>query len=245
MTIAADYPLLDVIWTMIVFFGFVIWLWILFAIFVDIFRRHELSGWGKAGWTVLIVFLPLLGVLIYLIADGKGMAERRAQDIQASQHQFDQHIRTVAGGPASQIREAKELLDSGAITQAEFDQIKSSALSGQGGGVPAAPGCYKCGRILGPAEYPRLLLCELLFRQHALVLQLGQLLELGVGIAARRGGGLLRRCLLCRRVGVAHALDGRVLGALVGPLPGLAPAHAVRDGGCGPGHDGGTSHAAQ
>jgi hypothetical protein len=140
MTIAADYPLLDVIWTMIVFFGFVIWLWILFAVFVDIFRRHELSGWGKAGWTVLIVFLPLLGVLIYLIADGKGMAERRAQDIQTSQHQFDQHIRTVAGGPASQIREAKELLDSGVITQAEFDQIKSSALSGQGGGVPGAGG---------------------------------------------------------------------------------------------------------
>jgi Phospholipase_D-nuclease N-terminal len=138
MTIAADYPLLNIIWTMIVFFAFVIWVWILFAVLLDVFRRHDLSGWGKAGWTTLIVFLPMLGVLIYLIAHGKDMAERRAQDVQASQSQFDQHIRTVAGGPASQIKEAKELLDTGAITQGEFDQIKRSALSGDGGGVPAA-----------------------------------------------------------------------------------------------------------
>jgi Phospholipase_D-nuclease N-terminal len=136
MTIAADYPLLNIIWTLFVFFGLVIWIWMLFAVLVDVFRRDDISGWGKAGWCVLVIFLPLLGVLIYLIADGKGMAERRASDIQDSQAQLDQHIRTVAGGPASQIKEAKELLDQGTITQGEFDQIKRSALGGDGAATP-------------------------------------------------------------------------------------------------------------
>ena len=136
MTIAADYPLLNIIWTMIVFFGFVIWIWMLFAVLVDVFRRHDTSGWAKAGWCVLIIVLPFVGVFAYLIAHGKDMAERRAQDVQTSQAQFDQHIRTVAGGPASQIREAKDLLDQGVITQAEFDQMKRSALAGNGAATP-------------------------------------------------------------------------------------------------------------
>jgi hypothetical protein len=135
MTIAADYPLLNIIWTMIVFFAFVIWIWMLFAVLVDVFRDDS-SGWVKAGWCVFIIFIPFIGVLTYLIVHGKDMAERRANDIQTSQAQFDQHIRTVAGGPASQIKEAKELLDQGAITQAEFDQIKRSALAGDGAGAP-------------------------------------------------------------------------------------------------------------
>jgi putative oligomerization/nucleic acid binding protein/phospholipase D-like protein len=135
MTIAADYPLLNIIWTMIVFFAFVIWIWMLFAVLVDVFR-DDTSGWVKAGWCVLIIFLPFVGVFTYLIVHGKDMAERRAQDVQTSQAQFDQHIRTVAGGPASQIKEAKELLDQGAITQAEFDQLKQSALSGGTASTP-------------------------------------------------------------------------------------------------------------
>jgi hypothetical protein len=143
MTIAADYPLANVIWTMVVFFAFVIWLWTLFAVLLDVFRRHDLSGWGKAGWTLLIIVAPFLGVLVYLIAQGKHMAERRAADMQMSQSQFDQHIRSVASGgggagAASQIKEAKGLLDSGVITQAEFDQIKRQALSGESG-APATP----------------------------------------------------------------------------------------------------------
>jgi Phospholipase_D-nuclease N-terminal/Short C-terminal domain len=136
MTVAADYPLLNIIWTMIVFFGFVIWIYLLFTVLVDVFRRNDISGWAKAGWCVLVIFLPLLGVLIYLIAHGTDMAERRAQDVQDAQSQFDQHIRTVAGGPAAQIRDAKKLLDEGVITQAEFDQLKQSALSGQASGTP-------------------------------------------------------------------------------------------------------------
>jgi hypothetical protein len=132
MVVAADYPLMDVIWSMFVFFAFVIWIWMLFTIFADIFRRHDLSGWGKAGWSALIIFLPFVGVLAYLIAQGKHMAERRAEDIRTSQAQFDTHIRTVAGGGGgrvAEIKQAKELLDSGVITQAEFDQIKSAALA--------------------------------------------------------------------------------------------------------------------
>jgi hypothetical protein len=133
MVVAADYPLLNIIWTMFVFFAFVIWIWMLFVIFADIFRRNDISGWGKAGWSVLIIFLPFVGVLSYLIAQGKHMAERRAQDMEQAQSQFDQHIRSVAGGGggrASEIAQAKELLDSGAITQAEYEKIKQSVLEG-------------------------------------------------------------------------------------------------------------------
>src|SRR3954463_16278941 len=121
MVIGADYPLLDVIWTMLVFFGFVVWIWTLFMVFADLFRRDDVGGWGKAGWTLFVIVLPLVGVLAYLIAEGKGRAERRTKDIPSSQAQFDQHIRTVAGGPAAEISQAKALLDSGAITPQEFE----------------------------------------------------------------------------------------------------------------------------
>jgi hypothetical protein len=133
MVVAADYPLMDVIWSMFVFFAFVIWIWMLFTIFADIFRRHDIGGWGKAGWSALIIFLPFVGVLSYLIAQGKHMAERRSQDMQQAQSDFDRHIRSVAGGGggrASEISQAKELLDSGAITPAEYEQLKQQVLSG-------------------------------------------------------------------------------------------------------------------
>src|SRR3954454_20186242 len=128
MVIGADYPLLDVIWTMLVFFGFVVWIWTLFMVFADLFRRDDLGGWGKAGWTLFVLVLPLVGVLAYLIAEGKNMAQRRVEDVQTSQAQFDQHIRTVAGGPAAEIKEAKQLLDNGTITPQEFEQIKARPL---------------------------------------------------------------------------------------------------------------------
>ena len=137
MVIGADYPLANIIWTMLVFFGFVIWIWTLFMVFADLFSRHDVGGWGKAGWTLFVIVLPLLGVLVYLIAEGKGMAQRRAKDIETSQAQFDQHIRTVAGGPAAEINQAKALLDSGAITPQEFEQLKAKALANDG--APATP----------------------------------------------------------------------------------------------------------
>jgi Phospholipase_D-nuclease N-terminal/Short C-terminal domain len=131
MTIAADYPFLDIVGTMLVFFAWVIWFWLLITVFADLFRRHDVSGWGKAGWTALVVFLPYLGVFIYLIAQGGHMAERRAAEAQAGRAAFDEYVRDVAAdrGPSDQIAKAKRLLDEGAIDQAEFAQLKRAALS--------------------------------------------------------------------------------------------------------------------
>jgi Short C-terminal domain/Phospholipase_D-nuclease N-terminal len=131
MVLASDYPFLDVLWTMLVFFAWVIWFWLLITVFADLFRRHDISGWGKAGWILLCVVLPYVGVLIYLIAEGKHMAERGAKQAQTSQAEFDRYVRETAGksGPTDEIARAKELLDRGAISQAEFDQIKQKALA--------------------------------------------------------------------------------------------------------------------
>jgi hypothetical protein len=127
--IAADYPFLDVMWTMLVFFAWVIWFWLLITVFADVFRRHDISGWTKAAWTVFVIFLPFLGVLVYLIAESKGMAERNMQSARAAQAQTDDYIRSVAGGPAEQIAKAKQLLDSGAIDAQEYESLKQKALT--------------------------------------------------------------------------------------------------------------------
>jgi hypothetical protein len=125
----AAYDLGDLLWSMFVFFAWIIFFWLLFTVFGDIFRRHDIGGWAKAGWTIFVIVLPYLGIFIYLIANGKGMAERNLAQAQAAQSQADQYIRSVAGGSAEQIARAKELLDTGAITQAEFDQLKAKALA--------------------------------------------------------------------------------------------------------------------
>jgi hypothetical protein len=130
MVFAADYPFLDVFWTMLIFFVWVIWIWIVVTVLIDLFRRHDISGWGKAAWALFVIVLPYLGVFVYLITQGKGMAERRAEEIRAGQAAFDDHVRSVAAtDPSEQIARAKELLDSGAIDQAEFDQLKRKALA--------------------------------------------------------------------------------------------------------------------
>ena len=131
MLFAADYPFLDILWTMLVLFAWVIWFWLLIVVFGDIFSRHDISGWGKAGWLLLVVVLPYLGVFIYMIAQGTHMAERRDKRSQAARSEFDDYVKNVAasGGPAAEIDKAKQLLDSGAITQAEFDSIKAKALA--------------------------------------------------------------------------------------------------------------------
>ena len=128
--LAASYPFLDVLWSMIIFFLFVIWIWILITVFVDVFRRHDIGGGLKAVWLLFVIVLPYLGVFIYLIAQGHGMAERNAEKMQAARAQQDQYIQSVAGTSAvDQIAQAKQLLDSGAITQAEFDTMKQKALA--------------------------------------------------------------------------------------------------------------------
>jgi hypothetical protein len=131
MVLASDYPFLDILGTMLIFFAWVIWFWILIRVFADVFRRHDISGMGKAGWILLTVLLPFLGVLIYLIAHGQDMGKRDIEQARAQQAQFDQYVKSVAAsdGGAAQIAQAKSLLDSGAITQAEYDALKAKALA--------------------------------------------------------------------------------------------------------------------
>ena len=133
MVFAADYPFMDVLWTMIIYVCWVVWIWMMIAILSDVFRRRDMSGWGKAGWTVFLIVLPFLGALIYLIANHDGIAERRVKDAQVAQAQFDDYVRSVAtnggDGAAAEIAKAKQLLDSGAITQEEFDAIKAKAIA--------------------------------------------------------------------------------------------------------------------
>jgi hypothetical protein len=130
MVIAADYPFMDVLWSMIIFFCWIAWIWMLILIFSDVFRR-DISGWGKAAWCLFLIVLPFLGALIYLIAEGKEMTARRVRDAQVSQANFDQYVRKVAadGGSTGEIERAKGLLDSGAINQAEFETLKAKALA--------------------------------------------------------------------------------------------------------------------
>jgi Short C-terminal domain/Phospholipase_D-nuclease N-terminal len=129
MVIAADYPFLDILWTMIIFFAWVAWLWIVITVFVDLFRRHDIGGWHKAAWVVFVIVLPFLGVLVYLIAQHEGMRERSMKQAETQRAEFDQYVREAAGGSAAEIAKAKELLDAGTISQAEFDAIKAKALS--------------------------------------------------------------------------------------------------------------------
>lgn len=135
---ATGYPLLDAMWTIIVFFAWVIWFWMLIVVFSDLFRRDDISGWGKAGWFAALLVLPYLGVLIYLIAQGKQMAARRHREAVESKAQFDAYVRDVAGTypnghggatAAEEIGRGKQLLDSGAITSEEYEALKRKVLA--------------------------------------------------------------------------------------------------------------------
>jgi hypothetical protein len=132
MVIAADYPFLNILWTMIIFFAWVIWIWMMIAILSDVFRRRDLSGWGKATWTVFLIALPFVGALTYLIAHHDGMADRNIERAQVAQAGFDDDVKATAkdgGGPAAEIETAKRLLDSAAINEAEFEAIKTKAIA--------------------------------------------------------------------------------------------------------------------
>jgi hypothetical protein len=129
MVLAADYPFMNILWSMIIFFAWVVWIWMMIVILTDVFRRRDIGGWAKAGWVVFMIVLPFLGVLVYLIAQHDGMAERQVKEVKQAQQQTDEYIRSVAGGAAGEIASAKGLLDSGAITQTEFDSLKAKALA--------------------------------------------------------------------------------------------------------------------
>lgn len=131
MILVTSYPFLEVFWTMLIFFAFVVWLWILITVFADLFRRHDASGFAKVLWIIFIVVLPYLGVFIYLIAEHRGMTERAVKQQSEAKAQFDQYVQSVAtqSDPTERIAKAKQMLDSGAITQSEFEQIKRRALA--------------------------------------------------------------------------------------------------------------------
>jgi len=131
MPLLADYPFLDVMWTMLVFFLWIAWFWILFGVWGDIFRRHDLSGLGKTGWFIFTLVLPFLGVFIYVVSQNDGMSQRNLERAQAQRAQMDDYVRSTAGsgGAAAEIENAKQLLDSGAITQPEFEALKQKALA--------------------------------------------------------------------------------------------------------------------
>ena len=132
MLLAADYPFLDVLWTMLVFFLWIAWFWLVILVVIDIFRRRDAGGGKKVLWLLFILFVPFLGVFVYLIANSDDMARRRTAEMQTAQADTDEYIRSVAGsggGAAAEIERAKGLLDSGAITQEEFDAIKAKALA--------------------------------------------------------------------------------------------------------------------
>jgi preprotein translocase subunit YajC len=130
--IAAEYPLLNIIWTMFVFFLFVFWLMIVFKVIIDIFRRKDCGGGTKTLWLIFVIFLPFLGVFMYLITQGQHMAERDAEQMMAQKQELDEYVRGVAGGAggaAGEIAQANKLLADGTITQEEFDKIKAKALA--------------------------------------------------------------------------------------------------------------------
>ena len=134
---ASSYPFLNVFWDILIIFAWILFIWIAIIVFSDLFRRRDISGWVKAAWVVFVVVIPWIGVLAYLIVNHDGMAERSERQTQAARAQFDDYVRQAAGkgGPASEIETAKKLLDSGTITQSEFDAIKAKAL-----GSPAGSG---------------------------------------------------------------------------------------------------------
>jgi len=132
MALVADYTFLDVFWSMLVFFVWVLWFILLFRVIIDIFSRHDIGGGGKVLWILFVILLPFLGVFVYLIAENDGMTKRTLEKAQAQQAQMDEYIRSTAGsggGAAAEIDKAKQLLDSGAISQAEFDALKQKALA--------------------------------------------------------------------------------------------------------------------
>ena len=130
MILASDYPFIDILGSMLIFFGFVIWFTLLFRIFGDLFGRHDIGGWAKAGWTVAVIILPFLGVLIYLGTQGPGMAERAAKAEEQAKHQMDAYIRDTAGSsPADELAKLSELKEKGSISAEEFDRAKAKLLA--------------------------------------------------------------------------------------------------------------------
>jgi hypothetical protein len=129
---SSSYPLLNLFWTMFIFFLWVIWIWILIMVFIDIFRSHDLGGWAKALWFLFVLFIPVIGVLVYLIARGGKMSERAARQAQQQDAEARAYIQDAASSPASsadQLAKLADLRDRGVISAAEFDREKAKVLA--------------------------------------------------------------------------------------------------------------------
>ena len=130
---ASSYPVLDAFLTMLYFFLFIIWIWLLIMVFMDIFRSHDMGGWAKALWVIFIIILPFLGVFVYLIARGGKMHERAAQQAADQQKAFDQYVKQAAGTPgessADQLHKLADLKSQGVLTDAEFEAQKAKILA--------------------------------------------------------------------------------------------------------------------
>jgi hypothetical protein len=131
--LATNYPILDAFLTMLYFFLFIIWIWLLIMVFMDVFRSHDMGGWAKALWVIFIIVLPFLGVFVYLIARGGKMHERAAQQAAQQQKAFDQYVKQAAGTPgastADQLSKLADLKSQGVLTDAEFDAQKAKILA--------------------------------------------------------------------------------------------------------------------
>jgi len=126
-----SYPLLGAFWTILEVFLWVLWIWVLIYVFIDIFRSHDLSGWAKALWFVFVLFIPLIGVLVYLIARGGKMQERAQQDARQQEQDFRSYVQDAASGasPADQLAKLADLRDRGVITAEEFEREKAKVLA--------------------------------------------------------------------------------------------------------------------
>ena len=131
--LASSYPVLDAFLTMLYFFLFIIWIWLLIMVFMDVFRSHDMGGWAKALWVIFIIVLPFLGVFVYLIARGGSMHERAAAQAAEQQKAFDQYVKQAAGTPgessADQLHKLADLKTQGVLTDAEFESQKAKILA--------------------------------------------------------------------------------------------------------------------
>ena len=130
--LASTYPILDIFWSMLQIFVFIIWIWLLIVVFGDIFRSHDMGGLAKALWVIFVVILPYLGILIYLIARGGSMHERAVAQAQHQQKAFDSYVRQTAGnagGTAEELSKLADLKSNGVITDAEFEAQKAKLLA--------------------------------------------------------------------------------------------------------------------
>ena len=131
---AADYPFMDVLWTMLIFFVWVVWIWIVVTVLIDVFRRHDIGGFSKALWVIFVIVAPFLGVFVYVIARGRSMTERDIERAQANEQMMQQYIRQTAasagtGGTADELVKLADLRDRGVLSEAEFQAQKSKLMA--------------------------------------------------------------------------------------------------------------------